>query len=112
MYLLIAYVLHVIVETVIHSLCTGHNFCITTMFINQKNIYLLNAQPDIFYVAYIINKFIQSPRNFQLSIVGCIIHHILGKPNHGSFFVLVLHNQLQVYCYVDFVDCLNSKKSH
>ena len=72
-------------------------------------IYLTTTRPHTSFVVHIVNKFIQSPRNFHLLTIYHIIRYRLGISTCDLFSLLVLYSNSKYI--VMSIGLTNTRKS-
>jgi len=74
-------------------------------------IYLTIKQLDISFFVHTVNKFMQSPRHFHLSVMHRIIRYLLGTSTYGLFFPTNSSLQLCLYNDANWASCPSTRKS-
>jgi hypothetical protein len=74
-------------------------------------LYLIATKPDIMYVASLVFRFMESPKNSHRKMVKQIMRYVAGTLKFGLWYTKSDSNQLSGYTDSDFAGSLDDRKS-
>jgi hypothetical protein len=74
-------------------------------------IYLCHMRHDITYVVSVVSRYMHDPRSEHLDVVYHILRYLKSGPEKGIIFKSHGHLKVEGYCDVDWVSCLDDRRS-
>jgi hypothetical protein len=74
-------------------------------------IYLCHTRPDITYAVSVVSRYMHDPRTEHMDVVYRILRYLKSCPGKGLWFKKNNHLNVKGYCDVDWVSCLDDRRS-